>query len=53
MQILIQGGHVIDPGHINGIRDILIDDGFITEIAESGELTFPPGSADDRNTRII
>jgi len=38
MQILIHGGRVIDPGNINGVRDILIDNGIITDIVESGKI---------------
>lgn len=33
MRILIKGGRVIDPGHIDGIRDIRIEDGRICQIA--------------------
>ncbi len=33
MRILIKGGRVIDPGHIDGIRDIRIENGVIREIA--------------------
>jgi len=30
--LLIQGGHVIDPGRINGIADVLIEQGKITAV---------------------
>ena len=30
--ILIQGGHVIDPGRVNGIADVLIQDGKIVAV---------------------
>jgi dihydroorotase len=53
MQILIYGGHVIDPGNINGVRDILIEDGVIAGIAASGKLTHQPAEAGDRTTRLI
>ena len=32
MIILIQGGHVIDPGRFNGVADVLIQDGKIAAI---------------------
>jgi dihydroorotase len=53
MQILIHGGRVIDPGNINGVRDILIDGGIITDIAESGKMTHLPAEAGEKTTRII
>jgi len=34
MQILIKGGRVVDPGKIDGIADIFIEDGKIVEIRE-------------------
>ncbi len=36
MLTLIRGGRVIDPGNLDGIMDILISDGRIAEIKESG-----------------
>jgi dihydroorotase len=33
--MIIKGGRVIDPGNIDGIRDILIEDGIITQIKEN------------------
>ena len=33
MTILIQGGHVIDPGRFNGIADVLIEGGKISAVA--------------------
>ncbi|MFC1857780.1 dihydroorotase [Thermodesulfobacteriota bacterium] len=36
MQMLIKGGRVVDPGNVDGIRDILIEEGKIVEIKESG-----------------
>ncbi len=35
MQLIIKGGHVFDPGNIDAVVDITIDDGIITNIAES------------------
>jgi dihydroorotase len=37
MQIRITGGRLIDPGHFDGIADILIEDGKIAAIIESGQ----------------
>lgn len=53
MQILIHGGHVIDPGNIDGVRDILVDDGIITDITESGKRVHISADAGDKPTRII
>jgi dihydroorotase len=53
MQILIHGGHVIDPGNIDGIRDILIEDGLITDISEPGQIAHQLADAGERTTRII
>ncbi len=36
MLTLIKGGRVIDPGRIDGVKDILISDGKIVEIKEKG-----------------
>ena len=37
MQIRITGGRLVDPGHFDGIADILIEDGKIVAIIESGQ----------------
>lgn len=42
MTILIQGGHVIDPGRFNGIADVLIEDGKISAVGPS--LPAPAGA---------
>ena len=42
MTILIQGGHVIDPGRFNGIADVLIQDGKISAVAPA--LKAPAGA---------
>ncbi len=42
MALLIQGGHVIDPGRFNGIADILIQDGKISAVAPA--LKAPAGA---------
>jgi dihydroorotase len=36
MQIRINGGRLLDPGHFDGIADILIEDGRIVKIVEIG-----------------
>ncbi|MCF8068387.1 MAG: dihydroorotase [Desulfobacterales bacterium] len=36
MRILIKGGRVIDPGHLDGISDIIIEDGKVKDIIENG-----------------
>lgn len=52
MKIRIKSGHVIDPGHLDGIMDIVVQDGQIAAIdAPSSD-----AAKDDRNapdTRII
>lgn len=53
MPILIHGGHVIDPGNIDGIRDIVIDNGVITAIVPGAKLGHQPAEAGDPTTRII
>ncbi len=35
MSLLIQGGHVIDPGRFNGVADVLIQDGKISAIGQA------------------
>ena len=40
--ILIKGGHVIDPGRVNGVADVLIDNGAISAVGQ--KLTAPPGA---------
>ena len=45
MQIRINGGRLIDPGHFDGIADILVKDGKIVKIVEKGDdLTPDPAS---------
>ena len=38
MQIKITGGRLVDPGHFDGIADILIKDGKIATIVEKGQI---------------
>jgi dihydroorotase len=40
-QIVIRGGRVIDPGHVDGLADVLLTDGKITEIGR--DLKTSPG----------
>ena len=42
MSLLIQGGHVIDPGRFNGVADVLIQDGKISAIGQA--LAAPAGA---------
>jgi dihydroorotase len=42
MTILIQGGHVIDPGRCNGVADVLIRDGKISAVGPA--LVAPAGA---------
>jgi dihydroorotase len=40
VRVLIKGGHVVDPKtNTNGVMDILIEDGIITEIGQDIEIT--------------
>jgi dihydroorotase len=42
MAIVIQGGHILDPGRFNGIGDLVIDNGKITAIGR--EVRVPSGA---------
>jgi dihydroorotase len=42
MAIVIQGGHILDPGRFNGIGDVVIDNGKI--VATGPEVKVPPGA---------
>ena len=51
-QILITGGHVIDPGQFNGVADVLIDEGRI--VAVGPHLKAPAGAATiDATGRLV
>jgi len=50
MRILIKGGHVIDPGRLNGPADVLIDNGKIVAVGQ--KLDPPAGKADPSTTTI-
>lgn len=53
MKILIHGGRVIDPGKLDAVMDIFIDDGRIANIAASGQMTCRPAEACNKTTRMI
>jgi dihydroorotase len=53
MQILIHGGHVIDPQHIDDVCDIFIDNGKIAAIFKTGKVPNLPAGAGEQTTRII
>ena len=42
MTLLIQGGHVIDPGRFNGVADVLIENGTISAVGS--KLVAPAGT---------
>ena len=42
MMILIKGGHVIDPGRVNGVSDVLIENGKIAAVGQT--LAAPAGA---------
>ena len=42
MALLIEGGHIIDPGRFNGIGDLVIDEGKIVAIGRG--VNAPPGA---------
>lgn len=42
MPILIRGARVIDPGHCDAVRDVLIDKGIISAIEPEGSLSVDP-----------
>ena len=48
--LLIQGGHVIDPGRINGIADVLIEQG---KIAAVGANLTAQGKGKNGSVQII
>ena len=50
MRILIKGGHVIDPGRLNGPADVLIENGKIVAV---GQKLDPPAGKADPSTTII
>jgi dihydroorotase len=44
MRLLLVGGRVLDPAHgVDGIRDVLVENGFIREVAEGLGARVPDG----------
>ena len=41
MKILITGGQVVDPGHWNGVADVLIEEGKISAVEPNLQQKFP------------
>jgi len=51
-QILITGGHVIDPGRFNGVADVLIDEGRVAAVGP--HLKVPAGATKiDATGRLV
>jgi dihydroorotase len=42
MAIVIQGGHILDPGRFNAVGDLVIDEGKIVAIGQGVKV--PPGA---------
>jgi dihydroorotase len=55
MRIVIQGGRVIDPGHLDAIADLFIEDDKITEVIKRSEMGSPRAAAGSQipDVRII
>ncbi len=55
MQIRITGSRIIDPGHFDGIADIVVEDGKIAKIVEVGQSVAPDSASNIQHpdTRII
>ena len=43
MKMLIRGARVLDPGKIDGIKDLLIEDGLIKEVLDPGSVSSDQG----------
>jgi dihydroorotase len=44
--ILIKGGHLIDPAaHVDGLKDVVLVDGRVSEVAEPGKTSLGKGAA--------
>ena len=46
--MIIKGGRVLDPGHMDALADIVIDDGVITDILPSVSRDMPPIGKNDQ-----
>ena len=55
MQIRITGGRIIDPGHFDGIADIVVEDGKIARIVENSHHGVPDHASNNQHpeARII
>ena len=55
MHTLISGGRLVDPGHFDGIADILIEDGKVVKIVETGSdsIAEPASNFQHPESRII
>ena len=55
MRLLIEGGRVLDPGRIDGIADILVEDGYIYKILPKGteKASGEPSNLQHAPTQII
>jgi len=54
--LLIKGGNLVDPGNVNGVFDIFIQEGKIAKIRESGTSKEPQGPEDtvvDASGKIV
>ena len=48
MRLLIQGGRVIDPAQgLDAVADVLLEDGVVARIGDSGERLRPGPPADE------
>ena len=55
MRIAIQGGRVIEPGHLDAMADILVEDDKIVNVTRSAEIESIKSAADSQmqDVRII
>ena len=53
MRILIKNGHIIDPDHMDGPGDLLIEGDSIAWVYPAGEAPEPPAGDSQQTTRII
>ena len=53
MDILIKGGHVIDPGSRNGLSDVFIQNGIIQEVGENLRGKLGLKSSSNKEMRVI
>jgi dihydroorotase len=55
MRMRIKGGRVIDPGNLDGIMDILVENGKIVEITRQGmaDHEYPEAGIIDASDKIV